>query len=203
VSGYPLVLDGAQLTATVVGGGTVATRKISSLIRAGARVRAVAREISAELQALSRACGGLDAHVGEYTEGDLEGAQLVIAATDDADLNARVAQDARARGCLVNVADAPERGNCLTPATHAVGDLLIAVSAGGVPAAASRIRDAIAARFDERYARAIEDLGALRRAMLSRGERSRWRDANQALIGADFTAAVENGELAARTARWR
>ena len=79
---------------------------------------------------------------------------MVVAATNVRAVNARVAADALACGRLINVADRPEDGNCVTVAAHHAGALVIAVSAGGVPPVASRIRDAVAERFDARYAEA-------------------------------------------------
>lgn len=201
MSGYALVIDGARLGATVVGGGAVATRKARALLDAGASVAVVAPAIADELRALVPH-ERLRLIEERYEPRHLEGARLVIAATDDARVNAAVAADARARGLFVNVADAPEGGDCLTPATHRVGDLLVAVTAGGVPAAAARIRDEIACRFDERYAEALGVLAALRRRQLSAGDREAWREASRTLIDDGFCARVESGELVKAVARW-
>ena len=87
-------------------------------------------------------------------------------------------------------------------ATHRTGDLLIAVSAAGVPGAARRVRDALAARFDERYAEGLTRLAALRRATLERRGRAAWLRAAADLTGADFCDEVESGRFAGRLARW-
>lgn len=202
MSGYALVIDGDRLAATVVGGGSVAVRKVRALIDAGAAVTVVAPEIDAELRALAAASPRLRLVEQRYDPSHLEGARLAVAATDDARVNAAVADDARARGAFVNVADAPERGDCITPATHAVGDLLVAVTAGGVPAAAARIRDEIARRFDARYAAALAALARIRRARLAGGDRDGWRDASRAVIDDRFCQRVESGELDEALSRW-
>src|SRR5688572_10477426 len=162
MSGYPIVLDGASLRALVVGGGAVATRKVRGLLASGAAVRVVAPDIDLALREL--AGSGLAIEERPYRGEDIGDALFVVAATASRSVNARVAADARARGRLINVADAPEEGNCVTAAVHRAGDLLVAVSAGGVPAVAARVRDCIAARFGARYATAVERLSQLRRA---------------------------------------
>jgi siroheme synthase (precorrin-2 oxidase/ferrochelatase) len=87
-------------------------------------------------------------------------------------------------------------------AAHRAGALAIGVSAGGVPAAASRIRDAIASRFDARYADAVEQLAACRRELLTAGQAASWRERSTSLIDDSFCDAVERGTLAERMAAW-
>jgi precorrin-2 dehydrogenase / sirohydrochlorin ferrochelatase len=195
------MIEGERLTALVVGGGAVGTRKVIGLLDAGADVRVVAPSITAELEAAASSHESLQIIRAAYDRGQLGGAMLVIAATNDAALNARIASDAR--GLLVNVVTAPELGNCSTPAIHRAGQLVVAVSAGGVPRAAARIRDRIAAELDDRYAAAIDSLAALRRALLDNGHRERWTEASTALIDDDFCEQVESGHVVDRAAEWR
>ena len=203
MSAYPLVIEGVGLTALVVGGGSIGTRKALALLRAGAMVHVVSREIT---EALADAAGdhtGLRITRAAYVP-DLMGDELlIIAATDDPSTNAAIAADARARGRLVNVVSAPHLGNCATPAVHRAGEVVIAVSAGGVPNAAVRIRDALGRTIDTRYAKAVADLATLRRVLLDDGHRERWNQAMNALVSADFCRQVESGELDGRIAEWR
>ncbi len=203
MSGYPLVLDGASIDAVIVGGGRVAARKAQGLLAAGARVRIVAPRISDALRALTGPGARCRLIERPYAPADVEGATLVIAATDDPAINAQVASDARRAGCLVNVADDPAAGNCVTVAVQRSGDLVIGVSAGGVPRAAARIRDAIAARFDDRYAEALHALAGLRRRLLAAGDRAGWQRALETFVGEEFCARVEAGGFAAEVAAWR
>lgn len=203
MSGYPVVLDGAAIDAVIVGGGAVAARKARALLAAGAQVRVVAPELSPAVRALARDHARCTLVERPYAPGDLDGATLVIAATDQREVNARVAAEARRAGRLVNVADDPGAGNCVTVAAHRAGDLVIGVTTGGVPAAAARIRDAIAERFDDRYAQALQGLGALRRRLLDAGDRDGWRRAVETLITDDFCAAVEDGTFAREVEGWR
>ena len=203
MSAYPLMLEGAALSAVIIGGGSVAARKATALGAAGARLHVVAPEISADIESLAAANSHVRITRERYSSSHIGDALLVIAATDDPHTNSLVAADARKFGRLVNVANAPEEGNCVTPAVHRAGDIVVAVSAGGVPTAAARIRDALSHTFDDRYADAVRELSTMRRAMLTAGNRERWSTASATLIGDDFCSSVESGEFSARIAEWR
>ncbi len=203
MSAYPLTLEGTAIAALVVGGGKVAARKALALVGAGARVRVVAQAMSPELERAAKNTDRLSLERAAYSPAQIGDATLVIAATDDASVNASVARDARAKGRLANVVDAPDAGNCTTPAVLRSGDVVVSVNAGGVPAAAKRIRDALAGRLDERYASAVRDLASLRRALIDGGRRDRWIEASAALVGDDFCDHVESGRFAERVAQWR
>jgi hypothetical protein len=77
------------------------------------------------------------------------------------------------------------------------------VSAGGVPGAAARVRDAIARRFDARYAGALDALASLRRALIDRGASTAWRALAADVIDDDFCETVEADRLDARVSAWR
>lgn len=202
MSGFPILVEGSAIDVLVVGGGTVASRKAAVLIEAGARVRVVAPQVSDALRALAGA-GRVLLLERRYERGDIGDAHLVVAATDDRAVNAAVTADAHAAARLVNVADAPADGSFATMATHRSGALVFGVSAGGVPGAAARIRDALAGRFDARYARALEALSRLRRTLLDRGAAAEWRARAGEVIDADFCERVENGAIVERVDAWR
>lgn len=202
MSGLPILVEGSAIRALIVGGGTVASRKAAVLLDAGAQVRVVAPVLADALRAIAVA-GRVELVERRYERGDIGDAHLVIVATDDRAVNASAAADAYAAGRLVNVADAPADGSFATMATHRSGALVFGVSAGGVPGAAARIRDALAARFDSRYAHALADLAALRRTLLDRGDGAAWRAQAAGLFGDGFCEAVESGTLAERVASWR
>jgi siroheme synthase-like protein len=190
VSGYPVVLDGARIRALVVGGGPVAHRKAAALLESGATLRVVAPTLSPAMQSLAEHPRVTVVH-REYDAGDIADATLVVAATDRREVNARVAADAHAAARLVNVVDEPAEGDWVSVATHRAGPLVIGVSVGGVPTAATRIRDAIAERFDRRYAGALSALIALRRQVLDTGGTEAWRQVDRELVGPDFCERVE------------
>jgi precorrin-2 dehydrogenase/sirohydrochlorin ferrochelatase len=202
VSGLPILVEGTALRVLVVGGGTVASRKTAVLIASGARVRVVATDLSDAMRAIAEA-GHVEMIERRYEREDIGDAQLIVAATDDRIVNAAVTEDARAANRLVNVADAPAEGSFATMATHRSGALVIGVSAGGVPGAAARVRDALATRFDSRYARALAVLTALRRELLDRGEKVTWRTCAAEVMDDGFCDVVERGALDERVAAWR
>jgi siroheme synthase-like protein len=203
VSGYPVLLEGRTISALVVGGGRVALRKVRALLATGAGVRVVAPTIVDELAALSEREPSLEIERRRFEDDDVQDATLVIAATDDRTTNARIARIARERHRLVSVADLAADGNFVGMATHRSGDVVIGVSAGGVPRAAARIRDAISERFDVRYATAIAVLRTVRRRLLDTGDEAKWNLAMHRLVDEGFCARVEAGTLAAEADAWR
>ena len=201
MSDFPIALHGERLTAVVIGGGRVGTRKALALAEAGAQVRVIAPEVTTELEQAEHA-RNLTIVRESYGPEHLGRSLLVVAATDSRDVNARIAVDAHASGKLVNITDYPDGGNFHTMAIHRSGDVTIAVSSGGVPGAAARIRDAIAERFDGRYERAVSALRGLRSRLLASGD-NEWRDAAPKLVGDDFCESVEDGSLAEKVESWR
>jgi siroheme synthase-like protein len=201
VSDFPIALHGERVTAVVIGGGSVGTRKALALVEAGARVRVVSPDVTGDLAEAERG-RRLSVVRESYRASQLDEATLVIAATDSREVNAQIAVDANSRGKLVNITDFPDEGNFHTMALHRSGDVTIAVTAGGVPGAAARIRDAIAERFDARYGRAVSALRGLRSRLIAGGDQ-RWRDAAPKLIADDFCSSVEDGSFTEKVDTWR
>lgn len=202
MSGLPVLLDVGGLDVLIVGGGAVAARKARAMLDAGARVRVVALAAGSELRALANH-DALSVQHRAYAGGDIGDADVVIAATDDAEVNATVARDARALHRLVNVADDPSAGTFATMAVHRSEALVIGVSAGGVPAAAARIRDEIARRFDSRYGAALATLAAARRRLVERGDGERWRTRSAGTLDARFCERVEQGTIGGELDAWQ
>ena len=168
----PLVLDGAAIEALVVGAGAVATRKVLALVAGGATVRVRAPRISDELTRRATADDRILIEPAVYDDEAIGDAMLVLAATDDRAVNARIADDARRARRLVLVADDADAGSFTMPAVHRCGELLVSVTSGGVPGVSTRVRGAIARRFDDRYAAAIRDLSRLRARLLADDDRA-------------------------------
>jgi precorrin-2 dehydrogenase / sirohydrochlorin ferrochelatase len=202
VSGYPVLLEGTRIEALVVGGGPVADRKVAALVECGARVRVVATEMCPSLRARLSSHPTLTIAVREFVTGDIGDATLVIAATNVRAVNARVAADAGRLGRLVNVVDAPDEGHFVTVAAHRAEPLVIGVSSGAVPGAAARVRDAIASRFDSRFQSAIIALTALRRRLITSGDRDGWSAVERELLDESFCERVETGVFRTRYAEW-
>lgn len=149
-----------------MGGGEVAARKVASLLDCGASVSVVSPQILPELAALAEA-GKITVSPQAYDTPLISGACLVIAATNDAAVNNRVALDCGESGIWVNVADAPELCDFILPATIRRGPLTIAVStAGTLPAMAKRIRETLESEFDQAYGELLEVLGEARSHVL-------------------------------------
>src|ERR1041384_2846648 len=111
----PLFVDMRERLVVVIGGGVVAHRKTELLLKAHARVRVVAPELCADL-AVYRDLGRIEHRPLLFSASQLEGARRVVAATDDAAVNAAVASAARERGVLVNVVDDGARSSFIFPA---------------------------------------------------------------------------------------
>lgn len=166
---YPVGLIGlARRRAVVVGGGCVAARKVEGLLETGAQVTVVSPALAPELEALAEA--GLVAVVRRsYREGDLAGAFLVVAATDDPAVNRAVGREAEGLGCLVNVVDDPEHSNFITPAVVRRGEVVVSISTGGSsPALARRLRERLEALVGPEYGEMAELLAELRPEILRR-----------------------------------
>jgi precorrin-2 dehydrogenase / sirohydrochlorin ferrochelatase len=146
-----LRLDGRRCL--VVGGGEVALEKVEGLLTCEAAVVLVAPAAHPQLERLA-AEGSIAWERREYRPEDLEGAFLVIAATDDSEVNIAVHDAAQARTMLVNVVDVPPLCNFILPAIVRSGPIAIAIStAGASPALAKRIKREIAEQFGEHHAR--------------------------------------------------
>jgi precorrin-2 dehydrogenase/sirohydrochlorin ferrochelatase len=138
----------------VIGGGDVGLEKVEGLLACDGDVTLIAPDAIEPLRELA-AEGSIRWERREYAGAeDLEGVFIVIAATDDTDVNIRVYDDAERRAMLVNVVDVPPLCNFILPAIIRTGPLAIAIStAGASPALAKRIRDEIADEYGEPYAR--------------------------------------------------
>ncbi len=144
---YPITLTkipGAPVL--VVGGGTVAERKVRGLLEAGAAVRLISPDVTPTLREWATA-GRIAWEQRAYQPGDVQrgGWVLVFAATSERATNQQVAHEAEQAGLLCNSADAPAEGNFHVPALYRGGGLVVAVSTGGAsPARAAQVRDSIA-----------------------------------------------------------
>jgi precorrin-2 dehydrogenase/sirohydrochlorin ferrochelatase len=160
---YPISLLIEGRRAVVVGGGSVAERKVIALLAAHGVVCVVAPETTPGLAELA-ANGSIEWKQGEATETDVEDAFIVILATDDPGLNARLASVAQDMGKLVNAVDQPEACNFFVPASVRRGALVLTASTGGAsPALAKRVRRELESRYGPEYGELAELMGRLRR----------------------------------------
>jgi precorrin-2 dehydrogenase / sirohydrochlorin ferrochelatase len=146
----------------VVGGGDIGLEKVEGLLACDGAVTVVAPEICDPLHELVEE-GSISWERREYRPDDLEGTFMVIAATNDSEVNIGVYDDAERQAMLVNVVDVPPLCNFILPAIVRTGPLAIAIStAGASPALAKRMKSQIAAEYGEHYARLAVILNEVR-----------------------------------------
>jgi uroporphyrin-III C-methyltransferase / precorrin-2 dehydrogenase / sirohydrochlorin ferrochelatase len=163
----PLFLDVRSRLVVVVGGGVVAHRKIEHLLKAHAQVRVVAPDLCKELAA-HRDAGRIEHRAVQFSPAQLDGALLVIGATDVEAVNEAVSVAARERGLLVNVVDDVARSSCIFPAIVDRSPLIVAVgTAGQSPSLARRVRTQIESLLPERLGSLASFAGAWRERVAS------------------------------------
>ncbi len=174
----PVALNLARLAGrgcVVVGGGHEAEFKARVLASFGAAPLIVSSEVTPGLEAMA-AAGDVEIRREAYGKEAVTGAGLVVAATDDQDLNNRIAGDARAAGATVNVVDGAGESDFIAMALARAGDITVAVStAGRSPAFASALRDRIQNLLDTGFAEHLEYFAAVRELLLGITEDFRQR----------------------------
>ncbi len=152
------MLDIQGKRCVIVGGGSVALRRARALLEANGSVTVIAPSLDPQLSALP-----IERLERPYQQGDLDGARLVIIASNDPQVNQAVARDAATDGILVNRADDPPAGDFTVPAHAHHGPITLAVHTGGTSAAASAaIRRELSDALDPDWPRLIEQAAAFR-----------------------------------------
>ncbi|OGN91408.1 MAG: hypothetical protein A2Z75_05160 [Chloroflexi bacterium RBG_13_50_10] len=150
---YPILLHIQGKKCLVVGGGNVALRKVQTLLEHSANVEIVSPSFCPELKQLAEKRAVRAIH-RDYKPEDLKDAFIVIAATDDAKTNEKVAAEARRLRILVNVVDDPNNSDFIVPSYFRRGDVIVAVSTSGrSPALARKIRSDLEKGFQAEYAK--------------------------------------------------
>ncbi len=179
---YPAFLNVDGLRAVVVGGGAVAERKAAQLLASGADVTLVSPDATPELERLAGE-GRVRLIRRAYAPGDLAGAWLAVAATDDAETQRNVRDEASREKTLLNVVDAPDLCGFIAPSIVERGPVTVAVSTGGEsPALARRLRELMGGERGAQgsggepfcrclqWADAAEDLAAVRAELRAEGK---------------------------------
>ena len=188
---YPvnLVVDGVPCL--VVGGGPIAARKAAGLRDCGARVHVVAPSVGAEMRALD----DVTWEERPYGPGDVVGYRLVMAATDDPEVNARVYTDASAAAIWVNSADDPDHCSFTLPSVSRRGPLTVAVSTGGhSPALAVWLRRHVDSEMGAEYETLVELLSSERERVRAEGRSTEGLDWQKAL-DSDMLALIRAGQV--------
>lgn len=199
---YPVNVDLRGRRCLVVGGGTVAARKVDDLLAAGARVTVMAPTITPALASLaesnqishvdrpysSGAVAVAEGHHGPHPSGPW---WLVVAATDDLEVNNAVAADCERSTTWVNVVSAPDGGPIVRPAVHRAGPVTLTVATGGVhPGAAAWLRDLAAEAIGPEHLTLLDLLSDLRR--VRPGFRPSW----QAVLDSGTLDLIREGHVA-------
>ncbi|MCX6550340.1 MAG: SAM-dependent methyltransferase, partial [Acidobacteria bacterium] len=159
---HPIFLDLSGQPVLVVGGGTVAERKIETLLESGASITVVSPDVT-DLIARQAGEGRLTHHPRTYRRGDLNGFRLAYAATSDRQVNQAVRDEAKDAAIWFNAIDKPDLCDFISPAIVRRGDLTIAVSTNGrCPALAKRIREDLEQKYGPEYADLVEEMGQAR-----------------------------------------
>ena len=194
-TGYPaiLMLDGRL--GVVIGGGTVGERKTKSLLDAGARVKVITPQATRALQAWA-ADGRVELITREYQPGDLKGAAVVIASTDDAAVNHAIFEEADAEGVPVNVVDDPPNCTFIAPSIIRRGDLMIAISTGGTnPALAVRIRERLERDFGDEYTAYLDLIKRLKAEVPLAATQQQRADGWYRVVDSDVLDLVRAGKM--------
>ena len=157
---YPVTLNLSGKFCTVVGGGSVALRKVNTLLEEGAEVTVISPKLIPELKEISNQFAWMKSN---YKDGMLKGSFLVIAATNNRETNHVISEWCQENQVLVNVADSREESSFTVNSAMHQGDLLIAVSTNGVSPAISRaICKQLGDVFGPEYGTLLEIVGEAR-----------------------------------------
>lgn len=166
---YPIFLDLRDRPCAVIGGGREAQRKVAGLVAAGAQVTVIAPVLTRPLQRLL-AEGKIDCRQRPYQEGDLEGFEVCIVATDNGAVNAQVAAEGKRRRVWVNAADDPAHCDFILPSVIRRGAITVAASTDGrSPALARRLREELEAYLTPEMPALADLLGEVRAELRTRG----------------------------------
>ena len=142
---YPIFVELQGRRCLVIGGGPEAQRKVEGLLAAEGNVTVISPTLTDDLRALL-AEGKLTWEERDYREGDVEGYEVVMVATDDGAVNADVAAEGKRRRVWVNAADDTKNCDFILPAVIRRGKIVVAASTSGTsPALARRLREELEA----------------------------------------------------------
>lgn len=165
---YPICLINLEnKKSIVVGGGKIALRKTLSLLDAGACVTVISPILDQALLSLVKH-HRVQWEQRIFVKGDLKHAFMVIAATNDAQVNQEIWEEATSQGSLINVVDDPLHSNFILPAVVKRGELQVAISTGGSsPALARRLREKFETIISPEYQIITEILSELRPELIA------------------------------------
>lgn len=167
---FPIFLKLNQINTLLVGGGYVALEKVSALLKndPNARVTIVAPEVSREIRTIAAGYRNIKLKQESYNPSHLKNKQLVIAATNDYQLNGIIHLQAKERGILSNVADTPEHCDFYLGSTVKKGNLKIGISTNGKsPTFAKRLREILEKSLPDATDQTLTNLNKIRNSLNS------------------------------------
>ena len=164
---FPVFLNLKDRLCIVIGGGKVAERKVENLLKVKAKIKVISPELTFKLKKLVEE-GKIEWEKRKYQKGDLNSAWLVIAATNDPEVQKEIYKEAEERHIFCNVVDVPEFCSFIVPSIIKRGPLIIAISTSGVsPAIARRLRETLEELIGEEYEFYLELMKNLREQILN------------------------------------
>ena len=140
---YPVFLNLTGRRCVIIGGGQIAEGKITKLLDSGAKISVVSPDATQAIQAMAER-GDIEFESRKYQAGDLTGAFLAIAATNDRVVNQEIFEEAEKLGILLNAVDDPPRCSFIAPSIVQRGPVTVAISTGGAsPALARKLRETL------------------------------------------------------------
>ena len=194
---YPVYLNLENRRCVIIGGGGVAEGKIARLREAGAVISVVSPDATPGIRQMA-ADGILRWEPRTYRPGDLEGAFIAIAATNDRDVNRAIYKEAEARGVMLNAVDDPPNCSFIAPSIVQRGPVTVAISTGGAsPALARKLRESLQASGDLAWADLAGVMTAARARLRQQGlltavDPEQW----QACITPELLQMAQNGQEA-------
>jgi len=190
---YPVMLDIQDKKCLVIGGGSVACRKVISLLSYGAKITVISPNINNEMKKFIES-GKIELILKEYNFENIREYCLVFAATGDKLLNKAIYEQAQPYNVLVNVVDDPEICNFIVPAKFEQGDLTVSVSTNGKsPTLAKKICGELKNQFGSNYAVFLNLLGELRlKAAKNINNTDKRTELYKEIIDSDFLERLKN-----------
>lgn len=191
---YPINLKITDRLCVVVGGGSVAFRKVKSLLNCGCVVRIVSPYVEEGLKEIILK-QQVEWFEREYVEGDLQSAFLVFATTNNPDVQKQVKEEACKYKVLINSADDPGSCDFHVPAHFRRGKMLVTVSTGGgSPALSKQIREWLEGEIGQEYEAVVDFLAMVREAVVCRdGDSSGHKELFESLLKFDIVGLIRSG----------
>ena len=165
---FPVFLKLNELHTVLIGAGNVGLEKLTAILTNSnsAKITVIAREVLPEVFGLTESYAGVTILQKSFEAADLDVAEIVVAATDDSELNRQIRQAAKARKLLINVADKPELCDFYLGSVVKKGDLKLGISTNGKsPTVAKRIKEVLNAALPDELDTTLQQLNELRNTL--------------------------------------